>query len=112
MKKKASHHGFEKDALAVRMTVLFFLVMLVGIGQRCVMAKPLQVYILAGQSNMQGHAKITTFDHLAMDPQTVPLLQAMRLADGTPRVCDRVWISALGIDKGEHHGKLTAGYGA
>lgn len=75
-------------------------------------AKPLQVYILAGQSNMQGHAKVTTFDHLAMDPQTVPLLREMRAADGTPRVCDSVWISALGIDENEHHGKLTAGYGA
>ncbi len=74
--------------------------------------KPLQVYILAGQSNMQGHAKVTTFEHLAMDPQTVPLLREMRAADGTPRVCDHVWISALGIDEHEHHGALTAGYGA
>ena len=28
-------------------------------------AKPLKVYILAGQSNMQGHAHIRTFEHMA-----------------------------------------------
>jgi alpha-galactosidase len=112
MKKMVFHGGLDKDPMAVRMTALFMWVVLLGCGQRGVMAKPLQVYILAGQSNMQGHAKITTFDHLAMDPRTVPLLREMRLADGTPRVCDRVWISALGIDDQEHHGRLTAGYGA
>ena len=31
-------------------------------------ANPLQVFILAGQSNMQGHAKVTTFEHIGMDP--------------------------------------------
>ena len=36
------------------------------------LAKPLQVYILAGQSNMQGHAKVTTFEHIGMDPATKP----------------------------------------
>jgi len=33
-------------------------------------AKPLQIYILAGQSNMQGHAKVSTFEHIGMDPAT------------------------------------------
>jgi len=37
-------------------------------------AKPLQVYILAGQSNMQGQAKVTTFEHIGMDPATKPML--------------------------------------
>lgn len=76
------------------------------------MAKPLQVFILAGQSNMQGHAKVSTFDHMAADPRTAPILQEMRAADGTPRVCDQVWISALGVSAEERHGPLTATYGA
>ena len=76
--------------------------------------EPLKVYILAGQSNMQGHAQISTFDHLAMDAQTAPILAEMRAADGTPRICDLVWISSIGNDgtEQEHHGRLTAGYGA
>lgn len=75
---------------------------------------PLKVFILVGQSNMQGHAEISTFDHVGMDPATAPLLKEMRNADGTPRVCDDVWISSVGNDGtgDEYHGQLTVGYGA
>ena len=78
-------------------------------------AAPLKVFILAGQSNMEGHAKIETFDHVGDDPATAPLLRQMRDADGKPAVCDHVWISYLtgrGDQNGEGHGKLTAGYGS
>ncbi|MFT7515089.1 MAG: hypothetical protein ACI9QL_004316 [Candidatus Omnitrophota bacterium] len=77
-------------------------------------AKPLKVFILAGQSNMEGHAKISSFDHIGMDPKTVPMLEAMRAKDGSPRVCDDVWISYFtgSGEGGEGFGKLTAGYGS
>jgi hypothetical protein len=55
--------------------------------------RPLKVFILAGQSNMEGHAKVETFDYIGDDPATAPLLQQMRGADGKARVCDHVWIS-------------------
>ncbi len=77
--------------------------------------RPLKVFILAGQSNMEGHAKIETFDYIGDDPATVPLLQRMRGADGKPTACDHVWISyytGSGEANGEGFGKLTAGYGA
>jgi len=75
-------------------------------------AKPLQVFILAGQSNMQGHAQVRTFEHIGMDPATKPMLAEMQNADGTPKVCDRVWISSLGSADTVQTGKLTAGFGA
>ena len=75
-------------------------------------AQPLQVYVLAGQSNMQGHAQVRTFEHLGMDPATKPLLDEMVNADGSPRVLDRVWISSIGSSDTEQTGKLTAGFGA
>lgn len=78
-------------------------------------AKPLKVFILAGQSNMEGHAKVETFDYIGDDPVTVPLLKQMRGADGKPRVCDHVWISYFtggGDNNGEGFSKLTAGYGS
>jgi hypothetical protein len=78
-------------------------------------AKPLQVFILAGQSNMQGHAKISTFEHIGMDPGTKPMLDEMLAADGKPKVCERVWILSIGCagdDTTEQTGKLTAGFGA
>jgi len=58
-------------------------------------AKPLKIFVLAGQSNMEGHAKIETFDYIGDDPATAPLLKQMRGADGKPTVCDHVWISYL-----------------
>ncbi len=79
------------------------------------LARPLQVYVLAGQSNMQGHAKVSTFEHIGMDPATKPMLEEMVDKDGKPRVCERVWISSVGCgadDTTEQTGKLTAGFGA
>jgi TPR repeat protein len=79
--------------------------------------KPLKVYILAGQSNMQGHADISTFDSMADDPKTAPILKEMRDADGKPRLCEKVWISSIGCmgdaysDLREQKGQLTAGFG-
>jgi hypothetical protein len=74
----------------------------------------LKVYILAGQSNMEGHASVATFDYIGDDPATAPLLKQMRGPDGKPRVCENVWISYYtGWERfGEGFGKLTAGYGA
>ena len=75
---------------------------------------PLKVYLLVGQSNMQGHAQVRTFDHIGMDPKTAPILKAIRNADGTSKVCENVWISSVdtAAPEGERHGRLTAGYGA
>jgi hypothetical protein len=79
---------------------------------------PLKVFILAGQSNMQGHASISTFDAMADDPKTAPFLRGMLGTDGKPKVCDNVWISSVGClgdaytDLTEATGKLTAGFGA
>ncbi len=81
-------------------------------------AKPLKVFILAGQSNMQGHARVSTFDSLADDPKTALLLTEIRDKDGKPKVCDRVWITSVGClgnaydDLREQTGRLTAGFGA
>jgi alpha-galactosidase len=79
-----------------------------------IFAKPLKVFILAGQSNMEGHAEISTFDYIGKDPATAPLLKEMRNPDGTPRVCNQVWMSYLtgpydGSANGDGVGTLTAG---
>ena len=76
------------------------------------MGAPLKVFILAGQSNMQGHVHIRTWDALGLSPETAPLLEEMRGADGSPLVCDQVWISCLGCSDQEQVGRLTMGFGA
>lgn len=75
----------------------------------------LQVYVLVGQSNMQGHAKIQTFDYLGDDPATAPLLAKMRGQNGAPTVLDDVRVAYLTGGRGgdgEATGPLTAGFGA
>ena len=76
---------------------------------------PLKVYILAGQSNMQGHAKVHTLQVMAGDPKTAPLFKEMTGPHGNPRTCENVRISYCTGGRsgmGEGFGKLTAGYGA
>ena len=78
-------------------------------------AKPLKIFILAGQSNMEGPASIKTFDYIGDDLATAPLLKMMRGADGKPAVCEGAWISYLtgaGEKNFEITGRLTAGYGS
>ena len=74
-------------------------------------AKPLKVFILAGQSNMQGHAHDRTLEHVGMDPTTAPMLRAIVDASGQPKVHEQIRISYLSKD-GVKAGPLTVGFGA
>lgn len=77
-----------------------------------ILAGPLKVYLMAGQSNMQGHSRMTTFEHIGMDPKTAPLLKKMVNEDDSPRLIEDVWISSLGTHREEKFGQLQAGFGA
>ena len=98
----------------LRSRAIFILVLAVA-NSDALAAKPMKVFILAGQSNMEGHAKIETFGYIGDDPATAPLLEKMQNAEGQPIECEGVWISYLtgsGEANGEGFGKLTAGYGS
>lgn len=89
------------------------LLTLAGVAQ----AKPIKVYILCGQSNMEGHAQTRTFPAIAKDPDTRYLYDKIVDADGEPRVHDDIWIEYAygnfsGDPVGQRSGKLTAGYGS
>jgi alpha-galactosidase len=81
------------------------------------MKKPLKVFILAGQSNMEGQGFIAadparnagkgSLEHLAKDPATAPRYKHLVDNKGTWRTRDDVYIHYL-----ERKGKLTIGYGA
>ena len=72
---------------------------------------PLKVFVLVGQSNMQGHAQVRTLEHVGMDPKTAPLLRVMQGENGVPRVHKDIWISSLS-NGGEKIGVLSTGFGA
>jgi hypothetical protein len=103
-------HSINRTALILRLLVVAGVF---GLGSNFAFAAPppLKVFILVGQSNMQGHAHVRTFEHIGMDPKTSPLLRAIQGDDGRPRVSDDVWISYLSSG-GEKQGRLTAGFGA
>ncbi|MCF7957230.1 MAG: sialate O-acetylesterase, partial [Phycisphaerae bacterium] len=77
-------------------------------------AKPLKVYIMAGQSNMQGAAHKSTFAAIGDDPTTAALLSDILDKNGDPVVCDNVRVTYLtGGRDGDtvRHGKMKVGYG-
>ena len=80
--------------------------------------KPLKVYILAGQSNMEGHAHVRVIDYMGEDPKTAPLLKKMKNDDGSYRKIPNTYISYLTGEQGrlntpnrEVFGQLEIGYG-
>lgn len=68
--------------------------------------KPVKVFILAGQSNMEGKAKVSLLDYQAQQPATADLFAHLR-KDGKWIERDDVWIKFL-----DRKGKLTVGYGS
>ena len=86
---------------------------------------PVRVFILAGQSNMEGKGAIKHLEELIADPKTAETYKGLRTGDGwTPR--KDVWINFTmkGLDRGakgwsisstkhqaNKRGPLTVGYG-
>ena len=93
--------------------------LLLGLIPAIFFQEPLKVYILAGQSNMEGHAHVRVLDYMGEDPATAPMLAEMKNPDGNYRLIPGAWISFLtgvsGRIDGENrevYGQLTAGYGS
>jgi len=72
-----------------------------------VAAKPVKVFILAGQSNMEGKAKMSLLEHQSKDPKTAKLFAHLKTPEGEWVVRDDVWIKFL-----DRKGGLTVGYGS
>ena len=68
--------------------------------------KPVKVFILAGQSNMEGKAQLKLLDYQAQQPATSDLYKHLRKDDKWIER-DDVWIKFL-----DRKGKLTVGYGS
>jgi hypothetical protein len=66
-------------------------------------SKSVKVFILAGQSNMEGKSKVSLWDHQAKDPNTKEFFAHLREGDKWVKRGD-VFIKFLG-----RHGNLTVG---
>src|SRR4051812_29114489 len=68
--------------------------------------KPIAVFILAAQSNMEGKAKMELLDYQAKQPQNQPIFGHFQ-KDGKWIEREDVWIKFL-----DRRGNLTVGYGS
>jgi len=69
---------------------------------------PVKVFILAGQSNMQGHAALRTLEYLIYNEQTAEEYQQWKDRDGRWVERSDVWIWTT---DGERYGNLKPGFG-
>ena len=69
-------------------------------------SETIKVFILAGQSNMEGKAQLPLMEHVATQPATAKRFAHLR-EDGDWGVRDDVWIDFLG-----RRGPLTVGFGS
>ncbi|MDP6633434.1 MAG: sialate O-acetylesterase [Phycisphaerae bacterium] len=69
--------------------------------------KPIQVFILAGQSNMEGKARLRVMEHQAFKGDNKERYKKFTDGSGKWKTRDDVWIKFL-----DRHGKLTVGYGS
>lgn len=89
-----------------RLVVLAALLGLPGVLPAAEAKPPVLVYILAGQSNMEGKAKLSLLEYQADQPGTRELYKPWR-KDGKWVVRDDVFIKFL-----DRRGKLTVGFGS
>jgi hypothetical protein len=73
--------------------------------------KKVKVFILAGQSNMEGHGQVSSLPHLGNHPKYGHLLKKLKAADGSWAVRDDVTISYKAEQRKERNGRLTVGWG-
>ena len=90
----------------VRFTMVFVFLCLLGTSPARAADKPVKVFILAGQSNMEGKAPNTLLEHQATDAKTKDFFAHLRKGDKWI-VRDDVFIKYL-----ERKGPLTVGYGS
>ena len=96
-----------KTGLRSSLVALVLLILLVTAGHASAQAKgTVKVFILAGQSNMEGKAPLELLKHQMTDPKTADLFKHLH-KNGQFIVRDDVFIDYLG-----RRGGLTPGYGS
>lgn len=111
----------QQNGLIRRVFFLLALLALGGIAARAEETKPLKIFILAGQSNMEGQAVVDlegkdyndakgTLVSLMKDPAKKNLFKHLRDSDGTWRVRNDVWVRYQPEGQPLRAGPLTFGF--
>ncbi len=86
--------------------IVVILVFCAAAGPFAAASKPVKVFILAGQSNMDGQANVSTIDFLGEDKEHGALLKKFKPDGKTLVTRDDVWVANGGV-----YGILGPGYG-
>ncbi|MHC4745020.1 MAG: sialate O-acetylesterase, partial [Planctomycetota bacterium] len=93
--------------------ILSLVSVLAGFGVRSEAAEgKVKVFILAGQSNMEGHGQVRSLDQLGKHPKYGHLLRKLKNAGGSWAVRDDVTISYQAEHREKKKGPLTVGWGS
>ena len=93
-------------------SAIFILLCLVPLISIQAKDKPLKIFILAGQSNMQGTGHVRTLPHMAADSATKELHDKIVDANGKYLVYKDIQVSAVSDKSSEKNGALTVGFGS
>lgn len=101
---------YQTMKLRIRLTILATLALFLSLSGA--VAKPLKIYILAGQSNMQGKPSIHVLQNGLKDSRETQYLHDLLIgSNGEPRVFDQVHVAAVSDGPTEKNGPLTVGFG-
>ena len=88
-------------------------VLFLGLASRVQAAdKKVKVFILAGQSNMEGHGMLASLDHLGTHPKYGHLLKKLKNTDGSWATRNDVTVYWNKESKKQKHGPLSTDWGA
>ena len=96
-------------------TLLASLTALLLLSPVAAIAGPVKVFILSGQSNMEGKASVTTLDAVLNDPKQRGLIKHLKTDDGEWGKRDDVFVTYLDREASPIsplHGPLSVGFGS
>ena len=99
-----------RRSLRTFLTLAFVITLTGFVPQSQAANKKVKVFILAGQSNMEGHGQVRSLDWLGQHPKYGHLLKKLKNADGSWAIRDDVTIAWTAKDK--KRGPLAVGWGS
>ncbi len=104
-----------RNQLSIALAIATVTCLFAGNSHHAMAKGPVKVFILSGQSNMEGKAAVSTLDAVINDPKTREQFKHLK-PDGKWLVRDDVWVTYLDRKQKRGmapvHGPLTVGYGS
>ena len=119
--KQSSNKGIIMTTTKLILTLGVVFALAQGLSSAESGAKPLKIFILAGQSNMQGKAQVRTVERLNLTEDSKQMYQDLKMKDGAPAAVEDmygVYFTAGDMTKGKErslsvqNGPFRPGYGS